>query len=57
VVDVSAERRIVIAALAWFFIAILPAYIFEHFVPSYLFCPVVGLSIGIAAIAMPRMGR
>ena len=52
------ERRIVIAALAWFFIAILPALpVFEHFVPYYLFCPLVGLSIGIAATADAAYGK
>lgn len=43
------ERRLVFAGLAWFFIAIAPALpLFEHFVPYYLFLPLVGFSIAIA---------
>ena len=46
------ERRFVLAGFAWFFIAVGPALpLFEHFMPHYLFLPLVGFSIAIGVIA------
>jgi hypothetical protein len=45
------ERRIILAAGAWFLIAIGPALpLFDHFFPYYLFLPLVGFSIAIGVI-------
>jgi hypothetical protein len=45
------ERRLVLAGFAWFFIAVGPALpLFEHFMPHYLFLPLVGFSIAIGVI-------
>jgi hypothetical protein len=45
------ERKLMLAGLAWFVIAIAPALpLFDHFFPYYLFLPLVGLSIAIAII-------
>ncbi|HYR43153.1 MAG TPA: glycosyltransferase family 39 protein [Terriglobia bacterium] len=44
--------RLILAAAAWFFIAVGPALpLFEHFMPHYLFLPLAGFSIAIGAIA------
>src|SRR2546427_7300065 len=44
--------RLILAAAAWFFIAVGPALpLFEHFMPHYLFLPLVGFSIAIGVIA------
>lgn len=40
------ERKYVLAGMAWFIITVSPALpLFEHFIPYYLFLPVVGFSI------------
>jgi hypothetical protein len=45
------ERRIVIAGLVWFCIGIGPALpLFDHFLPYYLFMPVVGFSIALGSL-------
>jgi xanthosine utilization system XapX-like protein len=42
------ERRIMLAGLAWFFIAVSPPLpLFEHFLPYYLNLPLAGFSIAI----------
>jgi hypothetical protein len=44
--------RMILAAAAWFFIAVGPALpLFEHFMPHYLFLPLAGFSIAIGVIA------
>jgi hypothetical protein len=46
------ERRLVLAGFAWFLIAVGPALpLFDHFMPHYLFLPLVGFSIAIGVIA------
>jgi hypothetical protein len=48
---VRPERKIVLFGLAWFWIAVLPALpIATHFVPHYLFVPIIGLSIAIGIV-------
>jgi hypothetical protein len=45
------ERKIILFGLAWFWIALLPALpIATHFVPNYLFVPIVGLSIVVGVV-------
>src|SRR5207253_10808368 len=45
------ERKFVLFGLAWFFITILPALpLVDHFIPYYLFLPVIGLSFVIGSI-------
>jgi hypothetical protein len=45
------ERNIILFGLAWFWIAVLPALpIATHFVPHYLFVPIVGLSIVVGVV-------
>src|SRR5262249_24290422 len=45
------ERRIVIAGGVWFFIGVGPALpLFEHFLPYYLFMPVVGVSVAVGVL-------
>jgi hypothetical protein len=49
------ESRIVLAGLSWFLIAVAPGLpLYDHFLPYYLFLPVVGLSliVGVAAEAV-----
>src|SRR2546422_6650303 len=46
------ERRLIFAAVAWFFIAVGPALpLFDPFLPHYLFLPLAGFSIAIGVIA------
>jgi hypothetical protein len=48
---VKPERKIILFGLAWFWIAVLPALpIATHFVPNYLFVPIVGLSIVVGVV-------
>jgi hypothetical protein len=45
------ERKIILFGLAWFWIALLPALpIATHFVPNYLFVPIVGFSIVVGVV-------
>jgi len=45
------ERRLMIAGVLWFLIAVSPALpLFEHFLPYYLFMPLVGFSIAVGTI-------
>jgi hypothetical protein len=45
------ERRFILAAGAWFLISVGPALpLFDHFLPYYLFLPLVGFSFGIGVI-------
>jgi hypothetical protein len=45
------ERKIILLGLAWFWIALLPALpMATHFVPNYLFVPIVGLSIVVGVV-------
>jgi hypothetical protein len=58
------EGRFVLAGFSWFLIAVAPGLpLYDHFLPYYLFLPVVGLSliVGVAAEAlysrMPAAGK
>src|SRR5206468_2890102 len=51
VVLLGRERKVALFGIAWFFITILPALpLADHFIPYYLFVPIIGLSIAVGAV-------